>query len=101
MKDDSPASTRSASPKLDWMIKRGMVRLGAKCVPPSNDASPPLSRPSVARSCRAVVILLFAVVWIALARVTFQWFCGSVLVLESNGLHVFHLVKTSSTHQEA
>lgn len=30
VKDDSPASTRSSSPKLDWMIKRGMV--GPKCV---------------------------------------------------------------------
>lgn len=27
MKDASPASTRSSSPQLDWMIKRGMVGL--------------------------------------------------------------------------
>lgn len=32
MKDDSPASSRSSSPKLDWMIKRGMVGLSLKCV---------------------------------------------------------------------
>lgn len=27
IKDESPASSSSSSPKLDWMIKRGMVRL--------------------------------------------------------------------------
>lgn len=30
LKDGSPASTCSSSPKLDWMIKKGMV--GAKCI---------------------------------------------------------------------
>nr|XP_040046920.1 target of Myb protein 1 isoform X1 [Gasterosteus aculeatus aculeatus] len=30
--DDSPASTRSASPKLDWMIKRGMIPINQSTV---------------------------------------------------------------------
>lgn len=30
LKDGSPSSTCSSSPKLDWMIKKGMV--GAKCL---------------------------------------------------------------------
>lgn len=29
-KDESPASTHSSSPKLEWMIKRGMVGLNAQ-----------------------------------------------------------------------
>ncbi|XP_068434578.1 target of Myb1 membrane trafficking protein isoform X2 [Clinocottus analis] len=30
--DDSPASTRSSSPKLDWMIKRGMIPINQSTV---------------------------------------------------------------------
>lgn len=33
VKDGSPVSTCSSSPKLDWMIKRGMVGLFPNCAP--------------------------------------------------------------------
>lgn len=58
MKDDSPASTRSSSPKLDWMIKRGMVGL---CL---NTCSGFTSTPSVSWFCHEV-----AVVWMAFVSV--------------------------------
>lgn len=40
VKDGSPASTRSSSPKLDWMIKRGMVGVNFKTCPGFTLVSP-------------------------------------------------------------
>lgn len=54
MKDGSPASTCSSSPKLDWMIKRGMVGLCPTCVLVSH--------------------------WVTFHYPLFSWFCREVAV---------------------
>lgn len=74
MKDGSPASTCSSSPKLDWMIKRGMVGLFLKTCP--GFSSVHLSTTSVSLFCLVgLFYFTFALVWI-----DFVWihFWGSV-----------------------
>lgn len=77
MKDDSPASTRSSSPKLDWMIKRGMVGLCLKTCPGFT------STPSVSWFCHEVAIYF----WCGLDGFCFFGFGGSGVEIEHSGLH--------------
>lgn len=83
MKDGSPASTCSSSPKLDWMIKRGMVGLFLKMCP--GFSSVHLSTTFVSLFCLGgLLYFTFPLVWIA-----FVWihFWGSVFkVLSYNTL---------------
>lgn len=83
MKDGSPASTCSSSPKLDWMIKRGMVGLFLKTCP--GFSSVHLSTTSVSFFCLVgLFYFTFALVWIDFVWIHF-W-CSVFEVLCYNTL---------------
>lgn len=83
MKDGSPASTCSSSPKLDWMIKRGMVGLFLKTCP--GFSSVHLSTTSVSLFCLVgLFYFTFALVWIDFVWIHF-W-CSVFEVLCYNTL---------------
>lgn len=80
MKDGSPASTRSSSPKLDWMIKRGMVGVNFKTCPGFTLVSP---FRTLSFGSFHTVLIYFAVVWVG----SLFGFGGSVTEIEHKGLH--------------
>lgn len=72
IKDGSPASTCSSSPKLDWMIKRGMVGLSQTV---SSFVPAHLSVPFV--SCLFLFfLLLFSVYSVCVIAVPFWYHLG-------------------------
>lgn len=84
MKDGSPASTCSSSPKLDWMIKRGMVGLCLKCVLVWFIFPHRLFPGFVTR-----LQFTFDVAWIAFVWIIFVEFDGSVIEIKHSGVHAF------------
>lgn len=83
MKDDSPASTHSSSPKLDWMIKRGMVGLCPKTCPGFSLIHP--STPSTSWFCHEAAVYF----WCGLDCFCLFGFGVSGIKVKHNGLHAF------------